>query len=115
MTNEQRIKELIRDLNESYSSMKKVTALMWNNEEWEQERARIKKIKKELKEIITLRIKELEEEYATLDNRYSKFMKFKFKVLGVPKVVGVDQQRMREITHEIQDLNTLIKSSCHIQ
>ena len=49
MTNEQRIKELIRDLNESYSSMKKVTALMWNNEEWEQERARIKKIKKELK------------------------------------------------------------------
>ena len=109
MTNEQRIKELIRDLNESYSSMKKVTALMWNNEEWEQERARVKKIKKELKEIIPLRIKELEEEYATLDNRYSKFMKFKFKVLGVPKVVGVDLQRMQDITREIQELQSYVK------
>lgn len=104
MTNEQRIKELIRDLNESYSSMKKVTALMWNNEEWEQERARIKKIKKELKEIIPLRIKELEEEYATLNNRYSKLTKLKFRLFGVPKLVGYDQQRMRDITREIQDL-----------
>ena len=86
MTNEQRIKELTRDLNESYSSMKKVTALMWNKEEWEQERARIKKIKKELRELVPLRIKELKEKYYTLDNRYSKYMKLKFKLFGVPVI-----------------------------
>jgi len=102
------LKEKVQDLrfklNEIHHSWTRVTAAMWTEEKWAEERARVDEIKKELKELVPLRIAELEDECKTLNNRYSKLTKLKFRLFGVPKLVGYDQQRMRDITREIQDL-----------
>ena len=104
-----RIQELTSELNKIHHSWTRVTAAMWTPEQWEKEREQAEEIKKELRKLVPLRIAELEEEYNTLDNRYSKFMKLRFKIFGRPKVVGYDQERMQDITHEIQELQSYVK------
>ena len=103
------IQELTLRLNKIYYSWSRVSAAMWTPEQWEKERAQAEDIKNELRKLVPLRIAELEEEYNTLDNRYSMLTKIIYKVFKYPKFVGVDLQRMQDITREIQELQSYVK------
>ena len=104
-----RIQELTSELNKIHHSWTRVTAAMWTEEKWAEERARAEEIKKELTKLVPLRINELEEEWETLNNRYSMLTKIIYKVFKYPKFVGVDLQRMQDITREIQELQSYVK------
>lgn len=104
-----RIQELTSELNKIHHSWTRVSAAMWTEEKWAEERARTEEIKKELVKLVPLRIAELEKEQVMLNNRNSKFKKLCFKVFGIPKQVRVDEKRIQEIFFEIQELQRCIK------
>ena len=105
----ERIQELEHRLNNMHHSWILITAAMWTEEEWAEERALEKKIIAELEQLIPVRKAELEAEQAELECKYPKFSHRLKYIFRVPKKVTTAEKRHSEIAFELRHLEYILK------
>ena len=104
----ERIQELIHKLNEKHHSWILITAAMWTEEEWAEERAESDRLTAELKELLPIRIAELKDEQTELERKYPKFTKRLRYFFKAPKEVTDAEFRYNQIFSEIKYLKSYL-------